>query len=57
MESVVSADPNIIILLVLGYNLLDRPAEADYSFSLFRLIKSHLRSWLADTGFSDLQIG
>ena len=60
MKSLVSADPdsfpNIIILLVLGCTLFATSAEAERSFSVLRLIKSHLRSWVVDTRFSALTL-
>jgi len=58
MKSLVSADPdffpNIIILLVLGCTLPVTSMEERRSFPVLRLIKSHLRSWMADTRFSTL---
>ena len=60
MKSLVSADPdsfpNIRILLVLGCTLLATSAEAERSFSVLRLIKSHFRSRMADTRFSALTL-
>jgi len=48
--------PNNIILRVLGCTLLCTSAEAERSLSLLRLIKSHMRSWKADTRFSALTL-
>ena len=60
MKSLISADPdsfvNIRILLVLGCTLLATSAEAEHSFSVLRIIKSHLRSWMGDTMFSTLTL-
>jgi len=60
MKSLISADPdsfpNITILLVLGCTRLGTSAESQRSFSLLRLIKIHLRSWMADTRFSALTL-
>ena len=56
MKSFVSEDPdfflNIIILVILGCTLLATYAETERSFFVLRLIKSHLRSRMADTRFS-----
>ena len=46
--------PNITILLVLGCTLPATSAETERSSSVLRLIKSHLRSRMADTRFSAL---
>jgi len=58
MKSFVSEDPdlflNIIILVILGCTLLATYAEAGRSFSVLRLMKSHLRNLMADTRFSAL---
>jgi len=48
--------PNIIILLVLRCTLPATSAEAELSFSVLRLIKSHFRSWMADIRFSALTL-
>ena len=60
MKSLVPADPdsfpNIRILLVLACTLPVTSAETERSFSVFRLIKSHLRSQIADTRFSALTL-
>jgi len=52
MKSLVSADPdsfpNIRILLVLGCTLLATSAEAERSFSVLRLIISHLGVFCLD---------
>ena len=60
MKSLVSADPdycpNIRILLVLGCTLPATSAEAERSLFVLRLIKSHLRSRMADTRVSALTL-
>jgi len=60
MTSVVSADPdsfpNIRNLLVLGCTLFTTTAEVERRFSALGLIKSHLRSWVADTRLSVLTL-
>jgi len=60
IKSLVSTDSdsflNIRILLVLGCTLLTTSAEAERSFSVLRLIKGPLRSWLADKRFSGLTL-
>ena len=60
IKSLVSADPDsfpkIIILLVLGCTLLVTSAWAERSFSVLRVIKNPLRSWIADTMFSVLTL-
>jgi len=60
MKYLVSADPdsfpNIRILLVLGCTLLAASTKEERSFSVLRLNKSYLRSWMADTRFSALTL-
>ena len=60
MKSLVAADPdsfpNIIILLELGCTRPPTSVEAERSFSVVRLIKSYLRSWMAGTRFSALTL-
>jgi len=48
--------PNIRMFLVLAYTLHVTSAEAERSFSVLRLIKSHLRSLIADTRFAALAL-
>ena len=60
MKSLVYADPDIIpsiiILLVLGYTLPTKSAEAERSLSMLKLIKSSFKSRLTDTRFYTLQL-
>ena len=60
MKSLVSAYPdsfpNFRIVLVLECTLLATFVEAERSFSVWRLIKSPLRSWIADKKFSALPL-
>jgi len=60
MKYLVSADPDnfpsIIILLVLGCTLHAISAEAERSFYVLRLIKSQLKSRMADTRCSALTL-
>jgi len=60
MKSLVFADPNsfpnIRIWLVLACTLLVTSAEAERSFSVLRLIKSNLRSWMVDLRHSALNV-
>ena len=59
-QSLLSADPdsfpNIIIVLAIGCTLPATSAEAERSFSVLRLIKSHFSSWMADTRFCALTV-